>query len=275
MFQNGEHRASPSPFRFQRRRGRGVGDPEPTRSRNTNGMEMINALVVGIIYQRIDPPGSSPRCYKIDLLLSFRPAHLPWIPSSSCIFPKYNSTAHHLKAHEEERISGRTPRMEPAEVAELSLTALSGCCKFCGEPEEENKRFLICGHSLCTYKYYHIRCLNPKQIASEAQRNKPRWYCPSCLCRVCLSNKDDDQVILCDGCDEGHHLYCLNPPRASVPKGKWYCPSCNAKSAKEEELRVYERRMLKLHRKDDAILSSERYDGVDLLLNAADRMSRD
>ncbi|KAL6840297.1 hypothetical protein ACP4OV_030107 [Aristida adscensionis] len=96
-----------------------------------------------------------------------------------------------------------------AELPELSKTALCGCCKFCGEPEEKGKRFLICGHSLCPYKYYHIRCLKPKQIASDAQQDKPHWYCPSCLCRRCLSEEDDSEIILCDGCDEGYHLQCL------------------------------------------------------------------
>uniref|UniRef100_A0A0A9DHT3 PHD-type domain-containing protein n=1 Tax=Arundo donax TaxID=35708 RepID=A0A0A9DHT3_ARUDO len=143
--------------------------------------------------------------------------------------------------------------MEPAEVVELSGTARSGCCKVCEEPEGMAKRFLICGHSLCPYKYYHIRCLKPKQIASDAQRDKPRWYCPSCLCWVCLSDEDDDQIILCDGCDEGYHLYCLNPPRTSVPEGEWLCPSCKAAMAKEGKMRKHEKRMLKLHRKDGAM----------------------
>lgn len=166
--------------------------------------------------------------------------------------------------------------MEPTEVVELSKTALCVCCKICGQHEEEYRRFLICGHSLCMYKYYHIRCLTPRQIASDAQRGKPRWYCPSCLCRVCLSDKDDDQIILCDGCDEGHHLYCLNPPRNSVPEGEWYCPSCCAEKANEKELRAHEQRMLKLHRKDSAaILRSGKYHGVEMLLNAAEMLSKD
>jgi hypothetical protein len=168
--------------------------------------------------------------------------------------------------------------MEPTEVAELLKNAVtnlgfSGCCKICGEPEDEYRRYLICGHSFCMYRYYHIRCLTPKQIASDAQRGMPRWYCPSCLCRVCHSDKDDDQIILCDGCDEGHHLYCLNPPRISVPEGEWYCPSCTEERA-NEKLRAYEQRMLKLHRKDGAILS-EKYYGVDMLLNAAETLSKD
>ncbi|CAD6238260.1 unnamed protein product [Miscanthus lutarioriparius] len=146
-------------------------------------------------------------------------------------------------------------------------------CKICGDTEEDEKRFLICGHVHCLYKYYHIRCLKSKQISSNVQRDQPCWYCPSCLCRVCLSDKDDDLTILCDGCDEAYHLYCITPRRTSIPKGHWYCSSCSMERAKER-MRQYER-TLKLHRKDDAGLRSWNYDGVDLLLSAAEQLRED
>ncbi|TVU34114.1 hypothetical protein EJB05_15943 [Eragrostis curvula] len=159
--------------------------------------------------------------------------------------------------------------VEDTELPELDTV---GSCKICGDPEEEDKRFLICGHAHCPYKYYHIRCLKSKQIASDVQRDKPCWYCPSCLCRVCLSDKDDDLTILCDGCDEAYHLYCITPRRTSIPKGKWYCSSCNMKRAKGG-MRQYERRMLKLHRKVDTRLQSRNCDGINLLLSAAEQLS--
>jgi hypothetical protein len=40
-------------------------------------------------------------------------------------------------------------------------------------------------------------------------------------------------------------------------------------------LRAYGQRMLKLHWKDGAILRSEKYYGVDMLLNAAETLSKD
>lgn len=163
---------------------------------------------------------------------------------------------------------------EPAEGEELPNIVVGGSCKMCGTPEDDDKRFLICGHSHCPYKYYHIRCLKSKQIASKAQRDKPCWYCPSCLCRVCLSDGDDEQTILCDGCDEAYHLYCMTPRRTSVPKGKWYCSSCSVERAKAG-MRQYEKKMLKLHRKDDARLPDRNFAAVDLLLSAAEKLSAD
>jgi len=159
--------------------------------------------------------------------------------------------------------------------ADPELPEIDTCysCKICGDTEEDEKRFLICGHVHCLYKYYHIRCLMSKQISSNVQRDQPCWYCPSCLCRVCLSDKDDHLTILCDGCDEAYHLYCITPRRTSVPKGHWYCSSCSVERAKEG-MRQYER-TLKLHQKDDAELQSWNYDGVDLLLSAAEQLRED
>uniref|UniRef100_A0A0A9CM34 PHD-type domain-containing protein n=1 Tax=Arundo donax TaxID=35708 RepID=A0A0A9CM34_ARUDO len=160
--------------------------------------------------------------------------------------------------------------IEDLELPEIDTVS---SCKICGDPEQYDKRFLICGHAHCLYKYYHIRCLKSKQIASDVQRDKPCWYCPSCLCRVCLSDKDDDLTILCDGCDEAYHLYCTTPRRASVPKGRWYCSLCNVERTKDG-MRQYERRMLKLHRKDDT-KQNRGFEGLDLLLSAAEQLSAD
>ena len=31
-------------------------------------------------------------------------------------------------------------------------------------------------------------------------------------CRVCRKKGDAEKMLLCDGCDRGHHMYCLKPP---------------------------------------------------------------
>merc|ERR1712126_160810 len=30
-------------------------------------------------------------------------------------------------------------------------------------------------------------------------------------CRLCRTKKDPEEMLLCDGCDRGHHMYCLKP----------------------------------------------------------------
>ncbi|KAM0843435.1 hypothetical protein ACQ4PT_057700 [Festuca glaucescens] len=185
------------------------------------------------------------------------------------------ATVHGQTPVGESRAAVPFPSTRSTEGQELStITDPAGSCKICGTPEEDGQRFLICGHGHCPYKYYHVSCLKSKQIASDVQRDKLCWYCPSCLCRVCLRDGDDDLTILCDGCDEAYHLYCITPRRTSVPKGKWYCSSCSVERAKAG-MRRYEKKVLKNHRKDDALVQSRNFAAVDLLLSAAEKLRED
>ncbi|VDK80174.1 unnamed protein product [Dibothriocephalus latus] len=49
-------------------------------------------------------------------------------------------------------------------------------------------------------------------------------------CRICRRKKDDEKLLLCDGCNQGFHLYCLRPPLKSIPRGDWFCVSSSASS---------------------------------------------
>lgn len=46
------------------------------------------------------------------------------------------------------------------------------------------------------------------------------------VCELCQGGHHEDQIILCDGCDKGFHMFCLNPPLDTVPAGEWLCPMC-------------------------------------------------
>ncbi|XP_062855118.1 lysine-specific demethylase 5B-B [Trichomycterus rosablanca] len=46
------------------------------------------------------------------------------------------------------------------------------------------------------------------------------------VCLVCGSGSDEDRLLLCDGCDDSYHTFCLIPPLHDVPKGDWRCPKC-------------------------------------------------
>ncbi|KAF5393073.1 hypothetical protein D9757_001208 [Collybiopsis confluens] len=46
-------------------------------------------------------------------------------------------------------------------------------------------------------------------------------------CEICGKKNRGDQMLLCDGCDCGFHMFCLDPPLESIPKSEqWYCYSC-------------------------------------------------
>lgn len=45
-------------------------------------------------------------------------------------------------------------------------------------------------------------------------------------CRLCKRKGDPQKMLLCDGCNKGHHMYCLKPKLVSVPRGDWFCAKC-------------------------------------------------
>lgn len=47
------------------------------------------------------------------------------------------------------------------------------------------------------------------------------------FCEVCGLGDREDRMLLCDGCDLGYHLECLDPPLADIPAGSWYCYDCD------------------------------------------------
>uniref|UniRef100_A0A3P9JXH8 [histone H3]-trimethyl-L-lysine(4) demethylase n=1 Tax=Oryzias latipes TaxID=8090 RepID=A0A3P9JXH8_ORYLA len=48
------------------------------------------------------------------------------------------------------------------------------------------------------------------------------------FCMVCGRGDKEDRLLLCDGCDDSYHTFCLIPPLQEVPKGDWRCPKCVA-----------------------------------------------
>uniref|UniRef100_A0A4W4H1X8 [histone H3]-trimethyl-L-lysine(4) demethylase n=1 Tax=Electrophorus electricus TaxID=8005 RepID=A0A4W4H1X8_ELEEL len=48
------------------------------------------------------------------------------------------------------------------------------------------------------------------------------------MCMSCGRGDEEDRLLLCDGCDDSYHTFCLIPPLQDVPKGDWRCPKCVA-----------------------------------------------
>ncbi|XP_058246004.1 lysine-specific demethylase 5B-B isoform X1 [Hemibagrus wyckioides] len=55
------------------------------------------------------------------------------------------------------------------------------------------------------------------------------------VCLVCGSGTDEDRLLLCDGCDDSYHTFCLIPPLHDVPKGDWRCPKCLAQECSKPQ----------------------------------------
>ncbi|XP_063063919.1 lysine-specific demethylase 5B-B [Engraulis encrasicolus] len=76
--------------------------------------------------------------------------------------------------------------------------------------------------------------LEPKAISDDKSRGRYRKPPPILsvvdlyVCLVCGSGADEERLLLCDGCDDSYHTFCLIPPLTDVPKGDWRCPKCLA-----------------------------------------------
>ncbi|XP_012696906.1 zinc finger protein ubi-d4 isoform X1 [Clupea harengus] len=72
----------------------------------------------------------------------------------------------------------------------------------------------------------HPSCLQFTPVMMAAVKTY-RWQCIECkCCNICGTSENDDQLLFCDDCDRGYHMYCLNPPMAEPPEGSWSCHLC-------------------------------------------------
>ncbi|XP_065573719.1 lysine-specific demethylase 5D-like isoform X2 [Artemia franciscana] len=46
------------------------------------------------------------------------------------------------------------------------------------------------------------------------------------VCQHCSRGDSEASMLLCDGCDDSYHTFCLVPPLSEIPKGDWRCPKC-------------------------------------------------
>ncbi|TMW63686.1 hypothetical protein Poli38472_002627 [Pythium oligandrum] len=63
-------------------------------------------------------------------------------------------------------------------------------------------------------------------VANGWDANAAELAFKSEICQSCLRGDCWDQLLLCDGCNSGHHMFCLDVPLKQVPAGDWYCDSC-------------------------------------------------
>lgn len=71
----------------------------------------------------------------------------------------------------------------------------------------------------------HVRNLAPCMLPNVNPGVHPRLWVPraSLSCRVCNLPSDEDQMVLCDTCNDAYHVWCMDPPLESVPLHAWHC----------------------------------------------------
>lgn len=129
---------------------------------------------------------------------------------------------------------------EPPQIAvQVKKNTPTGYCDFClgGQAPDEKiedgkvinkttqeKEELIscgeCGHS------GHPKCLQFTENMLTSVRGYA-WQCMECkACTLCSTSENDDQLLFCDDCDRGYHMYCIVPPMKEAPEGSWSCVIC-------------------------------------------------
>ncbi|KAL4224737.1 PHD and RING finger domain-containing protein 1 [Mactra antiquata] len=82
-------------------------------------------------------------------------------------------------------------------------------------------KLILCKHGVDDVIYKKISVEDKNVMAEEEEANEEPTYC-----EVCNECNREDRLLLCDGCDLGYHLECLNPPLDTVPVDEWFCPAC-------------------------------------------------
>ncbi|KAF9478416.1 jumonji superfamily protein [Pholiota conissans] len=54
----------------------------------------------------------------------------------------------------------------------------------------------------------------------------PTTYREQQNCEICHKKNRGEEMLLCDGCDCGFHMFCLDPPLDTIPKDQWFCFTC-------------------------------------------------
>ena len=47
------------------------------------------------------------------------------------------------------------------------------------------------------------------------------------MCSLCTRPDDEANMLVCDCCKKGFHIYCLSPKLSHIPEGDWQCPECS------------------------------------------------
>jgi len=94
-----------------------------------------------------------------------------------------------------------------------------------GEKETRNSetwRDLVAATTSMPQLFAYMRLLEDSIMWAKSASNVK--------CKVCRRGTSAEALLLCDKCDGGYHMQCLDPPLKAVPEGDWFCPKCDPDS---------------------------------------------
>ncbi|XP_039748023.1 bromodomain adjacent to zinc finger domain protein 2B-like isoform X5 [Pararge aegeria] len=148
----------------------------------------------------------------------------------------------YLKPPLVQRFNSRTPIMEDP-ITQSTTEATLGAAVMQGEhgnapptsphpdtPSETKNDNKGIARGLATWREAVSRCNTSAQLAMllQALESAIAWdkSIMKANCQFCLCGDNEDQLLLCDGCDKGYHTYCFKPRMEKIPEGDWYCWEC-------------------------------------------------
>ncbi|XP_067119394.1 lysine-specific demethylase 5A isoform X3 [Centruroides vittatus] len=76
----------------------------------------------------------------------------------------------------------------------------------------------------------------PEQYSRRSKRHaKESDIIDQIVCHTCGRGDAEESMLLCDGCDDSYHTFCLVPPLNEIPKGDWRCPKCVAEEVRKPQ----------------------------------------
>ncbi|XP_043932086.1 lysine-specific demethylase 5B [Protopterus annectens] len=142
--------------------------------------------------------------------------------------PSENGTqARRAKRMRSETAVIKTEPGEPTEFKPHNLRRRMGCATIKCESVPEKNAVSLKQEPLEKKEHYFI------QEKPKSRNRKSTSVVDLYVCLVCGSGSDEDRLLLCDGCDDSYHTFCLIPPLQDVPKGDWRCPKCLAQECRK------------------------------------------
>ena len=130
--------------------------------------------------------------------------------------PEYRNSTNHIT-------NGHTSNPLKRTISHESLNGTSGTDSMGADADDQNGRRSKRLKKAPTVVGSHMSLLRPSTPRMQADRGICK---PGEICEACGKSEDRSSLLICDGCENGYHRYCLDPPVKIPLDYDWNCPRC-------------------------------------------------
>lgn len=112
----------------------------------------------------------------------------------------------------------------------------------CPNAARRSKRFTTAASTIATQSadtlYQRFKQFERQETKNKRRMGRKRATAQAdplakYVCLICNRGDSEENMLLCDGCDDSYHTFCLMPPIVEIPKGDWRCPKCTVEEVSE------------------------------------------